>query len=49
MPIDLKLGKKYRGDLQIKIAKIEIQDYRHGRHLENLFFAFSPEMNGQWT
>ena len=35
-----------------KIAKIilsEIQDGRHGGHLENLFFASSSELKGQLT
>ena len=35
-----------------KIAKIvqsDIQDDRHGSHLENLFFASSPELKGQLT
>ena len=36
-----------------KIAKIVpiayIQDGRHGSHLENLFFAASPELKGQLT
>ena len=35
-----------------KIAKMclsEIQDGHHGSHLENLFFASSPEPKGQLT
>ena len=28
---------------------MEIQDGRHGRHLENLFFAFTPKPKSQLT
>ena len=33
-----------------KVAKILLTgnpEWRHGRHLENLFFASSPELKGQ--
>ena len=32
-----------------KIVRLEIQDGFHGGHLENLFFAASPESEGQLT
>ena len=32
-----------------KIVPSEIQDGRHGGHLENLFFSSSPETKGQLT
>ena len=39
-PTDSKIGRKYKGDLQIKTKKLksfqlEIQNGLHGRHLEN--------------
>ena len=32
-----------------KIVSIGIQDGHHGHHLENLFFASTPEPKGQLT
>ena len=32
-----------------KLCRSEIQDGRHGSHLENLFFSSSPEPKGQLT
>ena len=51
-PVDSILGRKHRGDVDQKLLKSfrsEIQDGRHGRHLENIFFASSPEPKGQLT
>ena len=50
-PSDLKLGGNHPGECRLKTAEIfasEIQDGRHGGHLENLFFA-SPEPKDQLT
>ena len=48
-----KLSRKYRVNLQIKISKksfrLEIQNGRHVRHLENLFCASPPELKGKLT
>ena len=30
-----------------KLFRLKIQDGQSGNHLENLFFAFSPESKGQ--
>ena len=50
---DSKLGRKHQGDLlikkKLKSFRSEIQDGCHGGHLENLFFASSPEPKGQLT
>ena len=51
-PIDSILGRKHRGLVDKKKLKSfwsEIQDGHHGSHLENLFFASSPEPKGQLT
>ena len=52
-PIDLKLGRKHRRDLQIKkklkLFRSEIQDYCRCGRLENLFFASTPEPKGKLT
>ena len=34
---------------QLNLFRSEIQDGRHGHHLENLFFASSPISKGQLT
>ena len=34
---------------KLKLSLLEIQDGRHGGHLENLFLASSPEAKGQLT
>ena len=33
----------------LKSFRLEIKDGRHDRHLENLFFASSPELKGHLT
>ena len=46
--IDFKPGRKHRVTCRSKIAKI-VQDDLHGGHHENLFFASSPEVKGQFN
>ena len=48
-PIDSILGRKHQGDCRSKIAKVVRLEIQDGRHLENLFFASSPEPKGQLT
>ena len=54
-PIESKLGRNIRVTCRSKIAKIILiemkdgQDGHHGGHLENLFFASSPEPKGHLT
>ena len=52
-PIDSILGRKHQSDFcrskLLKSFRPRIQDGRHGRRLENLFFASSPEPKGQLT
>ena len=48
-PVDSILGRKHWGDVdqkQLKSFRSEIQDGRHGRPLENLFFTSSPKPKG---
>ena len=50
--IDSQLGRNHREEVdqkELKSFQSEIQDGHHGGHLENLFFASSPEPKGQLT
>ena len=47
--IDLILGRKHQVTCRSKIAKIILIGNPRCRHLENLFFASSPEPKGQLT